>query len=272
MTETQEMSLTVFDPSKAAIAEIVERDSNLVFDHSTPDGEAELRSYVYRIKRHKGDLEKVRKEAKSGALNFGRKVDEIAKELNKPLLTIIADRMKPLDEIEEKKRAAAEAAVEAERLEAERIETERLADLKKREAEVEAKEAKLKAIDERVKAHQADLDRAAREKRIADEAADNAKKQAKIDADAALAKAESDKQVAIEAEQDKAVKVEADRIAEEKRVADENAKRYADKVHRDEIETKIHNAFHKQTDDYDMATEILSWIIDGKIPHLKINY
>ena len=121
MTE-ESMTLTVFDPLAAMVAEIVKKDDAQNFDHTTEEGEIALRSWVHKIRGGKGDIEKTRKIVKADALTFGRKVDAYAKELTAPLDKIIAKDMKPLNEIEAKKRADAEAMVEAEREAAEKAE------------------------------------------------------------------------------------------------------------------------------------------------------
>ena len=145
---TEEMSLAVFDPFKALAVKVQAEDAALDLDHTTPEGETKLRSWVRTVRGYRAGLEKIRVRAKADALEYGRKVDGLAKELKVPFDTIITDRMKPLDDMESVKRQAAEAKVEAERVEAERVEAERLADLKRREDEVARKEAEQKAAEE----------------------------------------------------------------------------------------------------------------------------
>lgn len=277
MTQT-EMSLTVFDPVKEINADILAKDAAQEFDHTTAEGEKGLRSWVHRVRGHKGDIERCRIATKDGAAKFIKQVNEVARELTAEVQVVIDTRMKPLDEIEEKKRAAAEAAVEAERKEAERVETERLVDLKKREDEVAEKEAEFKAIEAAAKKKIEEADRIIREKKIADEAAENAKKQAKIDADAALAKAESDKRAAIQAEKDKAAKVESDRLAEEKRKEQlaevqrkEIERKQKNKKHQEFVHQEIINALHPLAG-CPLAEGILTKIKVGQVPYLSINY
>lgn len=251
---TEEMSLAVFDPIKSQLAELTEKDANLVFDHTTPGGEKELRSYVARLRGYKGDIRRAHETGKRGALEFGRKVDAIKNELTAGVQKIIDVRMKPLDEIEAAKRAEAEAKIEAERLEAERVEAERLEELRKREEVVARKEAEHKAAEDAANAEQREAERIEREKRIAEEAADKAREEAEE-------KAERERFSAIAA---------AD--AETDRLADLERKRVADKQHREAVETEVHNAIHEVSDDYDIATLIVEAIKSGQVPHVRIDY
>ncbi|KKN39457.1 hypothetical protein LCGC14_0743270 [marine sediment metagenome] len=269
---TEQMSLAVFDPIKAMLAELQKKDFSLVFDHTTPEGEKDLRSWVKRIRGYKGDIARMHKDVKAGALSFGRQVDAIKNELTTGADAIITERMKPLDEIEAKKRADAEAIVEAERVAAEKKEAEELAELKRREEEVAKKEA---VIQEK--------ERIEREKRIAAEAAEKARKEAE-------AKAEREKQAIIDAAAkeiaDAEAKVKAD--AEEKeqiRLADEatarlekqrteqaEKRRIENKAHRQEIEIKVAQHLDLIVQNGQITSAIIDAIRDDKIPNVTINY
>lgn len=100
----------------------------------------------------------------------------------------------------------------------------------------------------------------------------------------AIAKAEREKQEAIAAEQRKAQET-ADRIqreakqkkdarlAEEKRVADEAAKRAANEKHRKAVGTEIVSALLGRTSiTREQAIEVLIALKDEEIPHTRINY
>lgn len=108
--------------------------------------------------------------------------------------------------------------------------------------------------------------------------------QAERDRIAAEQKAEADKKAAVEAERRKAQE-EADRIrreaeqreqarlAEEKRKADEQARREADVKHRKAVGTEIVKALLANTSlTRDQAIEVLTAVIDGRIPHTGISY
>lgn len=128
---------------------------------------------------------------------------------------------------------------------------EREAILAKERAEREQKEAAEKAERERI---------AAEQKAAAD-------KQAAIDAERRKAQEEADR-IRREAEQR-----EQARLAEEKRKAEELARREADVNHRKAIGTDIVKALQANTTlTRDQAIEVLSAIKDGRIPHTGISY
>lgn len=186
-------------------------------------------------------------------------------------------------------RDAAEAKAEAER---QRIAHEE--ELKRQAAEKakrEAAEAAQREIDAAAAREREALLAKERAEREAKEAADLAERnriaaeqRAEADRKAAAEKAEREKQEAIEAEKRKAqaeadrIKREADekertRLAGEKRIADEKAKREADVKHRKVIGTEVVNALIKQTGiTRDQAITVLGAIINNNIPHTSITY
>ena len=271
MTE-ENMSLAVFDPFKAIAADIIKKDECQIFDHTTPEGEKELRSWVYRVRGCRSDLEKARVVAKAEILTRGKNIDNMAKELKAPYDKIITDRMKPLDDIEAAKRAAAEAIVEAEQAEAERVEAERVAAIQKQAEENERRQTELDAKEAAMKA---EADAREREQK----ATEDAKAQAELDKVEAAQKAEREKQEAIEAEKEKARKVESERLAEEEAKRAEEARldkiereRVADETYREEIEAGILNELEKLIEDDDEAADVLNNLKEGHIPNITINY
>ena len=276
---TENMSLTVFDPIRATLAELEKKDKSLVFDHTTSEGEKDLRSYVKRLRGYKGDVARAHKDTKAEALNFGRKVDAIKNELTTGVDKLITERMKPLDEIEAQKRAEAEAIVEAEQLAKEKAEDERLADLERREAETARKEAEIQ-----------EKEQAEHEKQIAAEAAENAAKEAERIAEnrakiaeqekaQAIEKAEQEKAEAVEAEKEKARQVERERIAKEKeevaaiaREAEAEKKRVENTKHRDKIKEIACKAFDSAFGPDFNSVDVVTVISEGHIPNVTINY
>jgi hypothetical protein len=257
---TDEMSLTVFDPLKAELAALDEKDSSLVFDHKTPEGEKNLRSYVRKLRGYKGDIGRIKDDAKREAITFGRKIQAIHNELIDGVQKIIDSRMKPLDEIEEAKRAEAEAIVEAERLANEKAEADRIAEIERREAEVAAGLAKIKAAKDAEDAKWAEAERKLHEKKIADDAADKATKDAENKARVEAAQVESDRLEEIENE--KAV-ARMDAEVERKRVAD--------KAHREKIQKDTYRFLCGILSQAD-ASMVMTPLVDGNIPHVKIVY
>lgn len=128
--------------------------------------------------------------------------------------------------------------------------------------EREAILAKERAERERIEAQQ----RADREQREAAERAER-EKQAAVEAERRKAQEEADR-IRREAEQR-----EQARLAEEKRKADEQARREADVKHRKTVGTDIVKALVTNTSlTRDQAIEVLTAIKDGNIPHTGISY
>lgn len=162
-----------------------------------------------------------------------------------------------------------------------REEQRRQAEQAQREHEERIKqEAADKAKREAEEKHKADLEAAARREADEKARADAAERKQKEDAD----RAEREKQEAIAAEQRKAQEEadrikreneqkEAARLAEEKRIADEQAKREADVKHRKTVGTNIVNALTSNTSlTREQAIEVLTALKDDLIPCAKIHY
>lgn len=279
MTE-QKTSLAVFDPHVAMVADLVKKNEVQNFDHTTEEGETAIRSWVHRLRGGKGDIEKARKATKADILTMGKKIDAKAKELTAPLEKMITENMKDLDEIEAKKRAEAEAIVEAEEAAILAKEAEELAELKRREEVVAKKEAEI-----------AEKERIEREARIAAEAAENAKKEAEEKAERekqaiidAAAKAKALAEAKVKADEnariaklageatERAMKAEAEE-AEKDRLAEAERKRIENEDHRADVQILIsksiakHAKCAKQT-----ADNIVASLVRGDIPNVTINY
>ncbi len=167
------------------------------------------------------------------------------------------------------------------KLDRDREEQRRQAEQAQREHEERIKqEAADKAKREAEEKHKAELEAAARREADEKARADAAERKQKEDAD----RAEREKQEAIAAEQRKAQE-EADRIKreneqkeaarldEEKRIADEKAKREADVKHRKTVGTNIVNALTSHTSlTREQAIEVLTALKDDLIPCAKIHY
>ncbi|MEP9173930.1 hypothetical protein ABKU77_05410 [Enterobacter kobei] len=167
------------------------------------------------------------------------------------------------------------------KLDRDREEQRRQAEQAQREHEERIKqEAADKAKREAEEKHKAELEAAARREADEKARADAAERKQKEYAD----RAEREKQEAIAAEQRKAQE-EADRIKreneqkeaarldEEKRIADEKAKREADVKHRKTVGTNIVNALTSHTSlTREQAIEVLTALKDDLIPCAKIHY
>jgi len=182
-------------------------------------------------------------------------------------------------------RDASDAKAEAERQQRER--DEQIANQARIDAELKAKQ-ELEAAAQREAALKAQAEQAERDRIAAEEKAEQDRKAAaaKAEADrlAAAQQAELEKQQAIEAEQLRA-RQEAERIqreakqkedarlAEEKRIADEAAKRAADVAHRKVIGTAVVNGLIEHAGlSREQAIETLKALMDNKVPHTSIQY
>jgi len=147
-----------------------------------------------------------------------------------------------------------EARLKAEREAAEKAERDRL-----------AKEAADRAAEEAKRREEAAAERArAEEKRLAEEAIAKAEREKQ----AAIAKAEAEKLALIREHERK----EAARKAEEDRAAAEQAKREANKKHRDKLTKEAEAAIREIGIHQDYASLLVAAIIDGKIPNVEMRF
>jgi len=168
-------------------------------------------------------------------------------------------------EAEEKARRDHEENLKQEAAEAARREAEQKAQVEREEAA--RREAELKA-----KAEKLERDRIAAQERAEREAREAQERTAKL-AQEAREQAEREKQAAIAEEQRKAKAAEDARLAEEKRVAEEAAKRAANEIHRKAVGTAVVNALiaNAGLSREDAITTLVA-LKDGLIPHTTINY
>ena len=305
-----------------AIDGIVTQDT---FDYETRAGNKEARQYLYVLRGYRGQIETRRKEAKKGALEWGRRIDATAKKLTRRLdemmephvqaLKVIDDREKRriarhksrllafsienlatdskdlrarldevrgvvLDDFEEfQERAKQEQAlcvatlvdriVEAEAEEAREREAERL---RKREAAREAEAEKLRReveIQEREQkaAQRAREEAEARHQKEMEKERNRATKlalEAKLEASEAKRQAEEAERKRLQEaaeEQERQRKAEAELRARER-----------DNAHRDAVMTDIVTAFLKNGADLATAESLVGLMVDGKIPHVHVQF
>ena len=102
---TETLDLAPYSEVKAAIAKMKAESAGLTFDYETPKGNKLARSHVASLRTVKGDIERKRKELKAEALEYGRKVDAVAKELTGEIEAMIEVHQGPLDLIESREEA-----------------------------------------------------------------------------------------------------------------------------------------------------------------------
>ena len=109
MTISKGKELTVYDPVKQQLEVIKAENARLVFDYEDPEQNKRARSYVYRLRQLKAEVEKQRKAEKEESLNYGRLVDQKAKEISVEIEEMIEVHAVPIAAIEqrEKDRVAA---------------------------------------------------------------------------------------------------------------------------------------------------------------------
>lgn len=245
-------AITAYNPFRAKIAEMQEVNAKTIFQYNTPKGNTEARSYIYKLRQSKAEVERVRKAEKAASLEYGRKVDSEAKMIVDEIDAMIEVHQKPLDEIEakEKARVAAiqesidvikkfqecagntseeirnaldvlnsidvDASYEEFQIEAEKQKAIALANQQAELLVAEKREAEAAEL-ERLRKEAAEREQKEREERIATEAAKRAKKEAEEKAanDARIAKEKADAE-AKAAEEAARKREQAERDAKEK--------------------------------------------------------
>lgn len=290
----------------------IRQQVNEVPDLSTAKGRARVASLAAQVSRSKTAIEKpgrdylkrlkeLPKEVEAELRRFVTECDLIRDETRRPLTEWEAEQERIKQE-EEAKRAAEELAKQVEsdhemalllnekfdRDAAEakaEVERQRLAheeELKRQAAEQAKREAEDKAAAELATSQKREADAIA-EKAQAELLAKQVAEKAENDRLAAIAKAEADKQEAIEAEKRKAqaeadrIKREADekervRLAEEKRIADEKARREKDVEHRRTINRQSVAELVASGLPEDCAQKCVAAIAKGEVTAIRITY
>jgi hypothetical protein len=317
-------AVAAYVPFYAELAGLEKDNAAVVFDYESKAGNKEARSHIYKLRKTKAALEAARTAAKEKSRLEGIAIDTEAKEIKARVEAMIDVHQKPLDEIEARE-AAAVAALQA-KLDAivtfgkEATTTEDLKyaidslfaldiDDSFGDKKATAKQAKAQRLTELGELHKsayqheqeqlelaesrrkiADLERAAREKDIADKAAAAATKaaedRARADKDAAdrqvaeaNLKAENAKRAAEEAQRQSEAKqqaaVEAERAraqAEANAAASASKARSEDEQHRAKFNREALDAMLEAGLDEAVAKRCVSLIVKGLIPHITMTY
>lgn len=107
--EFNKAEIAAFNEFRNQLSELRHNNEKAVFDYADPKGNKEARSHIYKLRKTKSAVEKVRKEQKAASLEYGRKVDAQAKEIAGEIDSMISVHEKPLKEIEEKESARIQA-------------------------------------------------------------------------------------------------------------------------------------------------------------------
>jgi hypothetical protein len=281
-------------------------------DLATIKGRKEIASLAYKISQSKTIIENAGKSFVSKIKKQTKAIDAERKRVRDELDILRDETRQPLTnwEYEEEKRLLGEKIA----LEIETSHVEALAenDLFDRQREIERKEAIFacqeeeriekelaeKVERERIEAEkQAEIDRVARDKRIADEAAETARRegeeklqeahrkteQARRDVIAGeerakleTERAESQKQQAVVDERERVERETAER-EEAKRREEEQKQREADKIaanknHQKQVNRKMVSDFAANGIDEESARMVIRLVVSGKINGMTINY
>ena len=286
---------------------------SLVPDVTTKKGRDAIASMAHKVARSKTYIDNAGKDLVAELKALPKQIDESRRVVRERLDALKDEVRRPLTEWEaEQERIKAEEAMNAlhaealamneefDRQLAARIESDHemallmndAFDREQAEKKAEAERWRIFREEEMVRRAEEKARREAAEKaqREIDAAAARereailAKERAEREQREAVERAEREKQAAVEAERRKAQE-EADRIrreaeqrelarlAEEKRKADEQARREADVKHRKAVGTEIVKALLANTSlTRDQAIEVLTAVKDGRIPHTGISY
>lgn len=97
-------AITAYDEFRAQLGELRETNAAMAFDYADPKGNKEARSHVYKLRQTKSAVESARKKEKAASLEYGRRVDEQAKEIVTEIEGMIEVHEKPIREIEQREK------------------------------------------------------------------------------------------------------------------------------------------------------------------------
>jgi colicin import membrane protein len=219
--------LVPFDPIEADIAKYKEENSKLVFDYEDAKGNKDARSHIFKLRQIKSSISKIHQEVKADVLKVSRSIDAKKNQLTDAVEEMIEVHAKPIKAIED--RVASEEA-EKQRMiqeEAARQEAARIEAIRQQEEANRKRQAELDAQAAILNAKQAELDRQEREKKIAAEAEQRVKESAERQIKEAE---EKHRQELAAAEQKRLVDLKAaeEKAAREKAAAEFEQKRLAD--------------------------------------------
>ncbi|WP_233979603.1 coiled-coil domain-containing protein [Pectobacterium versatile] len=301
------------DSVEDIISKVEREVNSFVADVNTNKGRKDIASMAYKVAQSKTYLDGLGKDLVAELKEVPKLIDANRKTVRDRLDALRDKVRQPLTEWEagqerikveeEAKRAAEELAKQVEvdheialllndKFDRDLLEAQQEAERQRIAHEEELKrQAAEQAKREEAEAAQREIDAAAAREREALLAKERAEREAREAAEqaernriAAEQRAEREKQEAIEAERRKAqeeadrIKREADakesaRLAEQKRIADEQAKREADVKHRKAIGTAVVNALIEQSGiTREQAIAVLGAIINNTIPHTRITY
>ena len=97
-------AISVYAEFRAQLDGLRKLNEETVFDYEESKGNKDARSHIYKLRQTKSAVEKARKTEKSESLEYGRRVDEQAKEIASEIDKMISVHAKPLEEIEQREK------------------------------------------------------------------------------------------------------------------------------------------------------------------------
>lgn len=285
---------------------------SFVPDVTTAKGRKEIASLAYKVAQTKtyldglgkdlvAELKEIPKLIDANRKTVRDRLDELKEKARKPLTDYEVEQERIKQE-EEAKRAAEELAKKIEsdhemallmndafdrELAEKKAEQERLRIAHEEEIKRQAEERAKRDAEEKAAAEIAAAKKREEEaiaaKAQAELLAKQEKEKAEREAKEALERSEREKQEAIEAERKKAQEEadrirreaeakEAARIAEEKRIKDEEERRAQDNAHRKEVNNKILSDLLKAGASEEVAKNIITAIVKGEVFATRITY
>ena len=98
----QDLQIVEFDPFRAQLAEMKNENEKSIFDYDSAEGNKAARSHIYKLRKSKTALDKVRKKRKQESLEYGRRVDTQAKLIAEEIDQMIQVHSVPIKAIEDK--------------------------------------------------------------------------------------------------------------------------------------------------------------------------
>lgn len=271
--------LVPFNGVEAAIAQYKVENAKLVFNYEDPQGNKEARSHIFKLRQVKSNIAAIHKEVKASILEVSREIDAKKNVLTAAVEDMIKVHDEPLEIIA--RRIAAEKA-EQQRLiqeEKDKAEAARLEAIRQREEANLRRQAELDAQAAALNAKQAEIDRVEREKRIAAEAEQRVKEAAERQIKEAeerhrleLQAAENKRLADLKAAEEKAAREKTAQEAEQVRLAEIEAKRQANKKHREKVESEVRTIFLNYGLPEKNTARLVEALSKDLFPTLKIIY
>lgn len=103
-TTEQPKTLAVYNDLRAQLGQLKEYDAGLSFNYEDPADQKAARSHIYKLRQTRAAVDKVRKAEKAASLEYGRQVDQQAREIEDEISELINRHAAPIKAIEESER------------------------------------------------------------------------------------------------------------------------------------------------------------------------